>query len=253
MDNLSKEKERINQIQNSQEQYYDNEENVKKQNLSLQPWVNDFIGNTLNSQEETQRTQLIDATTQVFVKQNRQKERDIDPTSERTNKLERERFLERNEDFVGPELNEKEVIGCSRVNDQEVEVETQRFAILAQHACEAAETALIFGDVREVTLQILNVQNATRIIAGDAQQRSEIALVADHFKDIFGMNASVYKVLGEQSMLAIREQAKIAEILAESQIPIDLKQQTFKQQPQEIQAMFPNMYTQQSGNQFKAR
>ncbi|KAA6354375.1 MAG: hypothetical protein EZS28_050098, partial [Streblomastix strix] len=92
-------------------------------------------------------------------------------------------------------------------NDLEVEVETQKFAVLAQHACVAAETALIFGDVREATRQILTAHNANRIIAGDAQQRREVALVADQFKNVLGKNASVYKVLGEQSKQVIRESA----------------------------------------------
>ncbi|KAA6316986.1 MAG: hypothetical protein EZS28_055170, partial [Streblomastix strix] len=37
MDDLPKEKERINQIQDSQEQHQDSEENVKQQNLTIQP------------------------------------------------------------------------------------------------------------------------------------------------------------------------------------------------------------------------
>ncbi|KAA6367929.1 MAG: hypothetical protein EZS28_036543 [Streblomastix strix] len=252
MDDLPKEKEHINQIYDSQEQHQDNDENVKQQNLTIQPWVYDFIVNTPNSQEETKRTQLFDAATKVFVKFYKQKERVFDTTSERANKLERERLLERNENIVGLELNEKEVIGCSGESDLKVEVETQRFAVLAQHACVAAETALIFGDVLEATRQILTAHNHTRIIADDAWQMCEVASVADEFKDVLRKKVSVYKVLGEQSKYAIRESAKTAKILVESQKPIDPMQLSIQQQPQVIQAMFPNMYTQQSGSQFRA-
>ncbi|KAA6309205.1 MAG: hypothetical protein EZS28_056559, partial [Streblomastix strix] len=162
----------------------------------------------------------------------------IVPTSESANKLERERLLERDEDILGLELSEKEGICGAGKADLEVEVETQRFAILAQHACVAAEIALIFGDIRESTLQILTVHNITRIVADDTQQKREVALVADQFKDVQGKNASVYKVLGEQSKQAIRESTIIAKILAESQTPIDPKQLTIQLQPQAIQAIF---------------
>ncbi|KAA6402223.1 MAG: hypothetical protein EZS28_002250 [Streblomastix strix] len=252
MNDLPKENKRIKQIQDSQEQHQDSEENVKQQNITIQPWVYDFISNTPKSQEETQRTQLLDAITKVFVKFFKQKQIVIDPTSERANKLERDSFLERDEDIVSPELNEKEVIGCSGENDLEIEVGTQRFAVPAQHACVAAETALIFSDIREATRQILTARNATRIIARDSQQMREVALVADQFKDILGKNASVYKVLGEQSKQAIRESAKTAKILAESQKPIDPKQLSIQQQSQAIQTMFPNLYSQYSGIQFGA-
>ncbi|KAA6381590.1 MAG: hypothetical protein EZS28_022884 [Streblomastix strix] len=251
MDDLPKEKEHINQIQDSQEQHQDSEENVKQQNLTIQPWVYDFISNTPNSQEEIQRTQLLDAATKVFIKYHKQIERVLDPTSERANKLERERLPERDEDIVGLELNEKEVIGCSRENNLEVEVETQKFAVLAQHAYVAAESALIFGDVREAARQILTAHNANRIIAGDAQQKREVALVADKFNYVLGKNASVYKVLGELSKLFIRESAQTTKILAESQKPINPKRLYIQQQPQAIQTMFPNMYTQQSGSQLR--
>ncbi|KAA6402617.1 MAG: hypothetical protein EZS28_001849 [Streblomastix strix] len=159
MDDLPKEKERINQIQNSQEQHQDNEENVKQQNLTIQSWIYDFISNTPNSQEQTQRTLLFDAATKVFVKFFMQKERVIDPTSERANKLERDRLPENDEFIVSLELNEKKVIGCYWENDLEVDVETQRVAAFAQHTCVEAETALIFGDLREATRQILTAHN----------------------------------------------------------------------------------------------
>ncbi|KAA6389659.1 MAG: hypothetical protein EZS28_014811, partial [Streblomastix strix] len=206
-------------------QHQDSEENVKQQNLTIQPWVYDFISNTPNSQEETQRTQLLDVAKKVFVKYYKQKERVLDSTSERANKLERERLLEKDEDIVGLELNEKEVNSQSGEINQEVQVESKRFAVLAQHACVAAETALIFGDVREATCQILTANNANRIIAGEAQQKREVALISDQFKDVFRKNATVYKVLGEQSKQAIRESAKIAKILVESQKPIGPKNQ----------------------------
>ncbi|KAA6397155.1 MAG: hypothetical protein EZS28_007320 [Streblomastix strix] len=173
MDDLPKEKERIKLIKDSQEQHQDSEKNVKYQNLIIQHRVYDFISNSPNSQEVIQRTKLLDADTKAFVIYYKQKEKVIDPTSERANKLEKYKLFERDEDIVGLELNEKEVIGCSGEDDLDVEDEIQRFAIFAQHACVATKTSLIFGDARESIRQILNAHNVTRIIAGDIYRNAK--------------------------------------------------------------------------------
>ncbi|KAA6400989.1 MAG: hypothetical protein EZS28_003482 [Streblomastix strix] len=138
MDDLPKEKEHINQIQDSRDQ----------ENVTLRCCHEGFC-KVLQAERES-----------------------FNPTSERANKLERERLLERSEDIADQELNEKEVIGCSGENDLKVEVETQRFAVLAQHACVAAEAALIFGDVREATNNIYGRNHSALILPRYLQPQS---------------------------------------------------------------------------------
>ncbi|KAA6403621.1 MAG: hypothetical protein EZS28_000847 [Streblomastix strix] len=76
------------------------ERNIKTQKLIIQPLEQDFKVITPDLEEETQRIQMLDAETKVIVKYYSQKERILDPTSERATKLERIKLLERGEVII---------------------------------------------------------------------------------------------------------------------------------------------------------
>ncbi|KAA6326535.1 MAG: hypothetical protein EZS28_053939, partial [Streblomastix strix] len=97
--------------------------------------------------------------------------------------------------------------------DANVEVETSQFAVQIQRACVAGSAAMIQEDPVAVQRFFLTIHHAARIIAGDAQQRRELALVNEQYKEAHGKGGDAYSVLGKLSKDRIKGQVQINKVI----------------------------------------
>ncbi|KAA6372721.1 MAG: hypothetical protein EZS28_031752, partial [Streblomastix strix] len=156
-----------------------------KQNALLD-WLNVLMGRPRDTPIAIRAQQQHDVTTKLFEHYYGRKAADLNPTSERASKRERELLFQREEEMLGLELNKEGVYSSTGDGDAEDDVETAQLAVLIQRACVAASTALIQGDFPATQRFILTCHHVARVIAGDASQRRDVKLVADEFKPLIG-------------------------------------------------------------------
>ncbi|KAA6359678.1 MAG: hypothetical protein EZS28_044796, partial [Streblomastix strix] len=163
----------------------------------------------------------------------------------------------REDEMLGLELNKFGAHPSTGEGDANVEVETSQFAVLIQRACVAGSAAMIQEDPVAVQRFFLTIHHAARIIAGDAQQRRELALVNEQFKEALGKGGDAYSVLGKLSKDRIKEQVQINKVIQPpaTQTPVNqLTQPQINQEQTQIQVQpsnpvqfqVPNSYGSQS-------
>ncbi|KAA6373545.1 MAG: hypothetical protein EZS28_030928 [Streblomastix strix] len=109
---------------------------------------------------------------------------DLNPSTERASKRERELLFQREEEIFGLELNKEGVYPSIIGDEAEDDVETAQLAVLIQRACVAASTALIQGDFPATQIFILTCHHVARVIAGDASLRRYVKLAADIYLNL---------------------------------------------------------------------
>ncbi|KAA6403731.1 MAG: hypothetical protein EZS28_000750 [Streblomastix strix] len=143
--------------------------------------------------------QQLDANTQMYKQYYKRKAAYFDHTGERATKLERELLPQREDEMLGLELNKLVMNPSISYGYTNTEVETSQFAVQIQRACVAGSAAMIQEDPIAVQRFFLTIHHAARIIACDAQQRRELALVNEQFKEALGKGGDAYSVLGKLS------------------------------------------------------
>ncbi|KAA6402227.1 MAG: hypothetical protein EZS28_002242 [Streblomastix strix] len=203
------------------------------------PFMRALLWRPLNS-PAAQRLQLqLDANTQIYEQYYKKKAADLDSTGKRVSKHEHTLLLQRKDEMLGPELNKFGVHPSTGEGDAKAEVETSQFAVLIQRACVAGSAAMTQEDPVAVQRFFLTIHHAERIIAGDTQQRRELALVNEQFKEALGKGDDAYGVLGKLSKDRIKEQVQINQVIQPhpaTQTPVNqLTQPQINQEQTQIQ------------------
>ncbi|KAA6313485.1 MAG: hypothetical protein EZS28_055745, partial [Streblomastix strix] len=111
--------------------------------------------------------------------------------------------------MLGLELNKFGAHPSTGEGDANVEVETSQFAVLIQRACVAGSAAMIQEDPVAVQRFFLTMHHAARIIAGDAQQRRELALVNGQFKEALGKVVMPTVFMGSYRRIGLKSKYRL--------------------------------------------
>ncbi|KAA6380574.1 MAG: hypothetical protein EZS28_023900 [Streblomastix strix] len=212
-----------------------------------------LLGRPSNYPAAHRLQQQLDTNNQMYEQYYKKKATDLNPTGERATKHERELLLQRKDEILGLELNKFGVHPSTVESDANVEVETSQLAVLIQRACVASSAAMIQEDPIAVQRFFLTIHHAAGIIAGDAQQRRELAIVNEQLKEALGKSGDAYCVLGKLSKDRIKEQVQINKVIQTPAIQTPVNQLTQPQINQEqtqiqvqpsnpVQFQIPNSY-----------
>ncbi|KAA6359283.1 MAG: hypothetical protein EZS28_045190 [Streblomastix strix] len=209
----------------------------------IPPFMRALLGRPPNSHAAQRLQQQLDANTQRYDQYYKKKAADLDPTEEVATQHERELLPQREDEMLGLELNKFGVHPSTGEGDANVEVETSQFAVLIRRARVDGSAAMIQEDAVAMQRFFLTIHHAARIIAGDVQQRRELALVNEQFKEALGKGGGADSVLGKLSKDRIKGQVQINKVIQppDTQTPVNqLTQQQINQEQTHIQVQPSN-------------
>ncbi|KAA6364734.1 MAG: hypothetical protein EZS28_039741, partial [Streblomastix strix] len=110
-------------------------------------------------------------------------------------------------------INEKDAPVLAGTNDLQDERQTQVMAIHGIKMTEAGIAQLIYDDKKGVMNSLLSANHAMRIIAGDAQQRRELAIVPQIAREVLKSGGGVTTLLGDESRKKVEDVMKHAKLI----------------------------------------
>ncbi|KAA6365867.1 MAG: hypothetical protein EZS28_038606 [Streblomastix strix] len=111
-------------------------------------------------------------------------------------------------------INEKGAPVLAGTNDLQDERQTQVIAIHRIKMTKAGITQLIYDDKRGVMNSLPSPNHAMRIIAGDAQQRQELAIVPQIAREVLKSGGGVTTLLGYESRKKVEDVMKHAKLIS---------------------------------------